>query len=162
MSSARMNSEQEMLHHVNRWRKARGYESFDGETPAIKRDLRSSILVSEKLIRCTADRCSSPGICVLELQPFCLHHFITCCFERLRLCSVSWCVNPRSANTESYDAFIRECIMKTARLLQDDIEVDPVRRSHLLDVFLWASELAVKRNVSAPEADEPLSFGAGA
>ena len=75
---------------------------------------------------------------------------------------MSWCVNPRSANTESYDAFIRECIMKTAHLLQDDVDVDPVRRSHLLDVFLWASELAVKRNVSAPEEDEPLRLGAGA
>lgn len=40
--------------------------------------------------------------------------------------------------------------MKTANLLQNTSDVDPVRRSHLLDVFLWASELAVKRSMSAP------------
>ena len=38
--------------------------------------------------------------------------------------------------------------MKTANLLREGTDVDPVRRSHLLDVFLWASELAVKRSLS--------------
>ena len=138
-----------MLHQVERWRAVGGYDGLGDVPSVVKRDLRGSSLVSEKSMHCTAERCSSRGVCVLELQPFCLHHFITCCFERLRLCSISWCVNPRSANTESYDAFVRECILKTASLLQEGTDVDPVRRSHLVDVFLWASELAVKRNVSA-------------
>jgi hypothetical protein len=145
-----MNSEQETHYRVERRGSVRGYDGLGEAKPDKKRNLRGSIFVTERSIRCTAERCSSPGVCVLELQPFCLHHFITCCFERLRLCSVSWCVNPRSANTESYDSFIRECIMKTANLLQEGTDVDPVRRSHLLDVFLWASELAVKRSTSWP------------
>jgi hypothetical protein len=146
-----MNSEQDMLHQVERWRTVRGYDGLGEGLSVAKRD---SSFVSGKSVQCTAERCSSRSVCVLELQPFCLHHFITCCFERLRLCSISWCLNLRSASTESYDAFIRECIMKTANLLQESADVDPVRRSHLLDVFLWASELAVKRSISAT-AEEP-------
>jgi len=145
-----MNSEQDTLHQVERRGSVRGYDSHGGDASVSKRELRSTNFLSGRSIRCTAERCSSQGVCVLELQPFCLHHFITCCFERLRLCSVSWCLNPRSTTTESYDAFIRECIMKTANLLQEGTDVDPVRRSHLLDVFLWASELAVKRSMSVP------------
>jgi hypothetical protein len=145
-----MNSEQNLPHPIERRSSVRGYDGLGEDASVTKRDLRRSNFVSERSIRCTAERCSSRGICVLELQPFCLHHFITCCFERLRLCSLSWCVNPRSATTESYDAFIRECIMKTANLLQEGADVDPVRRSHLLDVFLWASELAVKRSSFVP------------
>ena len=145
-----MNTEQDAMHLVERRKSVRGYDGPGEDTSAVKRDLQDPNFVSGRSIRCTAERCSSRGVYVLELQPFCIHHFITCCFERLRLCSISWSHNPRSATTEAYDAFIRECIMKTASLLQDGTDVDPVRRSHLLDVFLWASELVVKRGVSEP------------
>ena len=145
-----MNSEQDAVHPIERRGSARGYDGLNDEISISKRDLRDSIFAGERSIRCTAERCPSRGICVLELQPFCVHHFITCCFERLRLCSLSWCLNPRSATTESYDAFIRECVMKTANLLREGTDVDPVRRSHLFDVFLWASELAVKRSLLVP------------
>src|SRR5579864_8300346 len=140
-----MNSEQRALHPIERRSSVRSYDGLREDGSVSRGDLQGPIIVRERWVRCTAERCSSRGICVLELQPFCVHHFITCCFERLRLCSLSWCLNPRSATTESYDAFIRECIMKTANLLREGSDVDPVRRSHLLDVFLWASELAVKR-----------------
>jgi hypothetical protein len=156
-----MNSEQNAIYPVERRSSVRGYEGLGEDTSATKQDLRGSNFAGEKSIRCTAERCSSRGICVLELQPFCLHHFITCCFERLRLCSLSWCLNPRSVTTESNDAFIRECIMKTANLLREDTDVDPVRRSHLLDVFLWASELAVKRSLAVPGDAAPQHPGIG-
>lgn len=143
-----MSSEQGVVRRAERRSSDRDYDNFHEETPVIKRDSRGSIFVGERSIRCIAEHCTRPGVCVLELQPFCIHHFITCCFERLRLCSVSWCLNPQSKATESYDSFIRECIMRTANLLQEGAHVDPVRRSHLLDVFLWASELAIKRNSS--------------
>jgi hypothetical protein len=152
MNVARMNSEQDALHPVERRRVFRCFDGLDEDPSVTKQDLRDSNSISERAIQCTAARCSSRGICVLELQPFCLHHFITCCFERLRLCSVSWCLYPHSATTESYDAFIRECIMKTASLLREGADVDPARRRHLLEVFLWASELAVKRSLSVSEA----------
>lgn len=148
MNAARMSSGQEALYPVERRRAVRGFDGLDEDTLVPERDLRDSNFISERSIRCTAERCSSRGVCVLELQPFCLHHFITCCFERLRLCSISWCLYPNSATTASYDAFIRECIMKTANLLQEGTDVDPARRGHLVEVFLWASELAVKRSVS--------------
>lgn len=156
MNDARLNSEQNALHSVERRRAVRGYDGHAEETSIARRDLRDSSFIGGRSIQCTAERCSSSGICVLELQPFCLHHFITCCFERLRLCSISCCLYPNSTTTASYDAFIRECIVKTANLLQEGTDVDAVRRSHLLDVFLWASELAVKRNVSAP-AEAPAA-----
>jgi hypothetical protein len=145
-----MNSEQDLLHLSGLQDSVRGYDGLGEDASISKRDLRGSSFVSGRSIRCTAEHCSSSGVCVLELQPFCLHHFIMCCFERLRLCSVSWCLNPGGSTNESYDAFIRECITKTANLLQDGTNVDPVRRSHLLDVFLWASELAVKLSLLAP------------
>ena len=149
MNDVRTNSEQEAPHPAEWQRTVRSYNGLGEETSIAKRDPQHSNLANEKSIRCTAERCSSAGVCVLELQPFCIHHFITCCFERLRLCSISWCLYPQSATTASYDAFIRECIMKTASLLQEGASVDAVRRSHLVDVFLWASELAVKRSLSA-------------
>jgi hypothetical protein len=154
MNAARTNSEPDALHPVKQWREIPADEDRDEiachETPASQQVQPHSTLASEKSAPCTAERCSSPGICVLELQPFCLHHFITCCFERLKLCTVSWCLYPHSATTESYDAFIRECIMTTASLLREGADVEPTRRRHLLEVFLWASELAIKRTVPAP------------
>ena len=148
MNCVAMNSEQDALHSVERRRTVRAYDGLGEEISIPHCDPQDSNFTTEKSIRCTAKRCSSSGVCVLELQPFCLHHFITCCFERLRLCSISWCLYPNSATTAAYDPFIRECIIKTANLLQEGSGVDPVRRSHLLDVFLWASELAVKRSLS--------------
>jgi hypothetical protein len=149
MDAAGMDSEQKPLHPVEPSRPVRGYEALNNNNSVAKQDQQDSNLISERSFQCTAERCSSRGAYVLELQPFCLHHFITCCFERLRLCSISWCLYPNSATTASYDAFIRECIMKTSNLLQEGTDVDAVRRRHLVEVFLWASELAVKRNVSA-------------
>jgi hypothetical protein len=149
MNSAEMSSEQGAPLPVERRRTVRIYddraEISREDTSLAQRDPQHSNFITDRSIQCTAARCSSHGIFVLELQPFCLHHFITCCYERLRLCSISWCLYPNSATTAAYDAFIRECIMKTANLLQEGPGVDPVRRSHLLDVFLWASEIAVKR-----------------
>jgi hypothetical protein len=160
-----MNAEQNAHYPAERRRAARDFDGHSEitcqDSPASSIDLRDTNFANGKLIRCTAERCSSRGVCILELQPFCLHHFITCCFERLRLCSVSWCVNPRSATTESYDAFIRECVMKTASLLQDGTDVDPVRRSHLLEVFLWASELAVKRSASVYAGGSSITSSTG-
>jgi hypothetical protein len=148
MNNAEMNSDQNPIHPAERRRMVRAYDGLGEEISIPHCDPQHANFTNEKSIHCTAKRCSSSGVCVLELQPFCLHHFITCCFERLRLCSISWCLYPNSATTAAYDPFIRECIVKTANLLQEGSGVDPVRRSHLLDVFLWASELAVKRNVT--------------
>jgi hypothetical protein len=155
MNDAAMNSEHDAIHPAEWQRTVRSYNGLGEERSVNKRDLRDSNVVSGRSASCTAERCASSGVCLLELQPFCLHHFITCCFERLRLCSLSWCLYPHSAATASYDAFIRECIMTTAKLLQEGTGIDAVRRSHLVDVFLWASELAVKRTLSA--SAEPMS-----
>lgn len=112
------------------------------------RDSPRTIHVSGESIACTAGYCSNRRACTLGHQRLCVHHFITHCFDRLRHCSVSWCLNPRDEPFESSDAFIHECILESTKVLQRNTDLDAVRRGHLLDVFLWASELAIKRGAS--------------
>jgi hypothetical protein len=112
------------------------------------RDSPRTIHVTGESIACTAGYCSNRRACALGQQRLCVHHFITHCFDRLRHCSVSWCLNPLDEPFESSDAFIHECILESAKVLQRSTDIDPVRRGHLLDVFLWASELAIKRGGS--------------
>jgi len=114
----------------------------------IDRDSPRTIHVTGESMTCTAGYCSSRRACALGAQRLCIHHFITHCFDRLRHCSVSWCLNPHDEPFESSDAFIHECILESAKVLQRSTDIDPVRRAHLLDVFLWASELAIKRGAT--------------
>jgi hypothetical protein len=94
--------------------------------------------------KCSAENCTTQAVGILAGQHLCVHHFFVQCFEGLRVRSVSWCVGRASPASESADAFVRECILETAQLLQRHPEIDHVRRGHLVDVFLWASELAIK------------------
>jgi hypothetical protein len=118
-------------------------EAFETVSPTDP-DIRCEIYVSREPGQCVAGHCSNRGTCALGRRGLCVHHFITHSFERLRYFSVSWCLNPAGEMFGSSDVFIRECILETAKLLQPDSDIDPVRRGHLLDVFLWASELAIK------------------
>lgn len=122
-------------------------EIFETMTPTDP-EIRRSIHVSGEPGRCADGRCSYTGTCVLGQRRLCVHHFITHSFERLRYYSISWCLNPDAEMGGSSGAFIRECILETAKLLQPGTDIDPVRRGHLLDVFLWASELATKHTAS--------------
>jgi hypothetical protein len=112
------------------------------------RDSARTISVSGEPIRCAVEDCSNHGDCTLRRKHLCVHHFITYCFVGLRDCTVSRCLNATGETLESCDALVRECILETAKVLQRTAEIDRVRRGHLLDVLLWATELAAKRSGS--------------
>jgi hypothetical protein len=101
--------------------------------------------VSAEAIGCSVENCSNRGAGTFGHRIFCVHHFTLRCFEGLRDCTVSWCLNEPEEALKSCDAFVRECILETSKVLQGSSDIDRVRRGHLLDVLLWASELATKR-----------------
>ena len=113
-----------------------------------ERVILRSAHVSAEPIPCSVENCSNSGAGTFGRRIFCVHHFTLRCFEGLRDCTVSWCLNEPEEALNSCDAFVRECILETSKVLQASTGIDRVRRGHLLDVLLWASELATKRRRS--------------
>src|SRR5882724_3702699 len=124
-------------------------DALSEDKPRTDRDSKSTVYASAEPNGCGADNCAKRGVGVLALQRLCIHHFIVRCFEGLRVCGVPGRLDRTEATSESTDTFVRECILETVKLLQNCPEIDHVRRGHLVDVFLWASELAVKRCADA-------------
>ena len=118
------------------------------DTQLNDRDILRSPYVSGEPIRCSVENCSNRSAGTFGRRTFCIHHFTLRCFEGLRDCTVSWCLNEPEEALKSCDAFVRECILETSKVLQGSAEIDRVRRGHLLDVLLWATELATKRRRS--------------
>jgi hypothetical protein len=114
-----------------------------------------------KPIRCNLEHCGLPAVASLtatqvptRAQFFCLPHFIEHCYEALRGCNPSQFPSPDSAAFESENRFLDECAEQAALLVCPLRGFDNLDRARLFDIFLWASELTVKRAVFAPSRAE--------
>jgi len=85
---------------------------------------------------------------------YCLPHFIEHCYEALRRCKPSQFPSPDSAAFESENRFLEECAEQAALLVCPLRGFDNLDRARLFDIFLWASELSVRRAVFAPSRAE--------
>ncbi len=142
-----MSAKRDTDHLVERQSLMPRIEPANENTPHAAQDMRHPYYLSRETVRCAAEHCSMQGICWLDRRGLCVHHFYTQCFERLSRCNVFPCLDSTEAVSESSNAFLRECVLETANLLQQITNIDHAQRAHLLDIFLWASELAVKRSV---------------
>jgi hypothetical protein len=115
-----------------------------------------------KPIRCDVEHCGMPAVASLTASPenrtrarfFCLPHFIEHSYEALRRCKPSQFPSPDSAAFESENRFLEECAEQAALLVCPLRGFDNLDRARLFDIFLWASELSVKRAVFAPSRAE--------
>ncbi len=115
-----------------------------------------------KPLHCDLEHCGLPAVASLTAGPenqtrtrfLCLPHFIEHCYEALRRCRPSQFPSPDSAAFESENRFLEECAEQAAVLVCPLRGFDNLDRARLFDIFLWASELSVKRAVFAPSRAE--------
>ena len=81
----------------------------------------------------------------VELQFFCVDHFISYCYERLPQCRPSPFADEKEETTESSDRFLQQCADQAASLLRPLRGLDNLHRARLFDILLWASELSTAR-----------------
>jgi len=113
-------------------------------------------------IHCDVEHCGLPAVASLTASPesrtrarfFCLPHFIEHCYEALRRCKPSQFPSPDSAAFESENRFLEECAEQSALLVCPLRGFDNLDRARLFDIFLWATELSVKRAVFTPSPAE--------
>jgi hypothetical protein len=123
-----------------------------------------------KPIHCDVEHCGLPAVAPLTATSesrtrarfFCLPHFIEHCYEALRRCKPSQFPSPDSAAFESENRFLEECAEQAALLVCPLRGFDNLDRARLFDIFLWASELSVKRAVFAPSRAEESQAGRSA
>jgi PilZ domain len=95
-----------------------------------------------------ANRCSTPGCdqrpcTVFELRQMCLEHFISTCYEKLEAVSKDRHVwSFEGPEWESASHSIQECAQRAGDLSQQKSEISNLERARLLDIVLWAAELA--------------------
>src|SRR5208282_25737 len=115
-----------------------------------------------KPIHCDVEHCGLPAVASLTANSetrtrarfYCLPHFIEHCYEALRRCKPSQFPSPDSAAFESENRFLEECAEQAALLVCPLRGFDNLDRARLFDIFLWASELSVRRAVFAPSRAE--------
>jgi hypothetical protein len=95
--------------------------------------------------QCSVKGCSRPGVAVIESHSFCREHFVSTCYERLET-STQRLRESRAedASDESLRQFVADCVRKTTDIAQQTEDLDNLERARLLDVLLWASEVAIR------------------
>jgi hypothetical protein len=120
-------------------------------------------LAKMKPVHCGVEHCGLPAVASLTADSegrrararfFCLPHFIEHCYEALRRCRTSQFPSPDSAAFESENHFLEECAEQAALLVCPLRGFENLDRARLFDIFLWASELSMKRAVFAPSRAE--------
>ena len=117
----------------------------DSFQPAEKMGQPASM--TNKWTRCDMDRCGRPAIGSLELKHLCLDHFISHCYKRLDQCGGITFADPDDDSAAPTDRFLQECIQQAADWVRPFRGLDNLDRVRLFDIFLWASELAAKREM---------------
>jgi hypothetical protein len=106
--------------------------------------------MSRKPIRCDTEQCGHPAMCTLDLQFFCVDHFIAHCYERLDQFSPAPFGRRDDESAEAGDWFLQQCSDQAANLLRPLRGLDNLDRARLFDILLWASELLSKRSAFLP------------
>ena len=94
--------------------------------------------------RCSIMLCERPGTATLDGVNFCSAHYIVTCFGRLRrYAELQQRGRLSEIGTESVRQFLRECVRQADRMEHSrDGDLSSEERVQLLDIILWATELA--------------------
>jgi hypothetical protein len=103
--------------------------------------------MTRKPIRCEAEPCGLPAMCLLELRFYCVHHFIAHSYEGLNQCDPFPFAEQNEAAANSRDRFLQQCSDQAANLLRPARGLDNLDRARLFDILLWSSELLSKREI---------------
>jgi hypothetical protein len=97
-----------------------------------------SFAVVRKIIRC--DECASrqAAVCSVELQFFCVSHFVDYCYRRLAEYERAL---SGGRGREAIRGFLRQCATQAAKLLLVGKELQNADRARLFDIMLWSNEL---------------------
>lgn len=119
-------------------------------------ELRKSHLLDGKQA-CSEDRCESPALIMLGTKPWCLHHFITRCYEWLD------CLDPlirrrifAQSETSRVQSMVKECSNRALLVSLRCEELTNLDRSRLLDILVRSSDLLFQLRV--PRNEFPLLF----
>jgi hypothetical protein len=102
--------------------------------------------MTRKPIRCDMGQCGRPAMCTLDLQFFCVDHFIVHCYELLDQFSPAPFARQNDESSDATDRFLQQCSDQAANLLRPLRGLDNLDRARLFDILLWASELLSKRS----------------
>ncbi len=101
----------------------------------------------KKWIRCDTQHCGNPAVGLLALRFFCIGHFISHCYEKLERCNSNPLNDADAVTSLAVDRFLQQCMAQAGELVRPTRGFDNLDRARLFDIFLWASDLVVKRSV---------------
>ena len=107
---------------------------------------------SGKSKTCAETGCSQHAILLLDKRSFCAEHLASHCYSRLQECEQGEATpfSATEAAISSDTVFLDECRTKLASLLVVYTRLTNIERARLLDILLWASELAEKQGERRP------------
>jgi len=92
---------------------------------------------------CSTAGCSDPATVQLELQRFCIPHFIGAAYDRLDECGRAVADHQfQESSAEATWVLLVECIERAADLTQNAETLDNLQRARLLDILLRSAELS--------------------
>jgi hypothetical protein len=114
-----------------------------------------SFAVVRKIIRC--DECASrqAAVCSVELQFFCVSHFVDYCYRRLAEYERAL---SGGRGREAIRGFLRQCATQAAKLLLVGKELQNADRARLFDIMLWSNELFYGSASKFQAGSEQASF----
>lgn len=99
--------------------------------------------LSGELIACESSECSTRAVSWFDLRHLCLEHLVLYCYARLEICQQE-CTRRYMLDSNSLEIwarFLDECTQKILVLLLKSNGLQNSDRAHLIDIFLWATEL---------------------
>ncbi len=100
---------------------------------------------------CEVELCKQPAVTSLLSQQFCLAHFIAHCYQRLDHCSLARSRPPGDFQGDaSLRHFLEECSRRAVDICFSAEDLDNVKRSQLLDILLWAADVASECSIPSP------------
>lgn len=98
--------------------------------------------------KCSLDSCPNPVVICYSQQEFCLHHFLSRCYDDLNRFDVRANGSEVShSGPPALKAFVEECSRCALEVSLQCQNLDNLQRGRLLDILLWASELLPKTSV---------------
>src|SRR2546423_14340720 len=92
---------------------------------------------------CSASSCSDLAVTFFAGQDLCLNHFVSRCYEDLdKLDTRGRRPGQSYSEAASTKSFIEECSRKALEVSLGCQHLDNLQRGRLLDILLWAGELA--------------------
>lgn len=107
--------------------------------------------------KCGLDSCPDSAVTYFAQRDFCLHHFVSYCYEELdRLDARRNAPQADYSESAALKAFVEECSQCALEVSLKCEHLDNLQRARLLDILLWAGELLPKASANARSTGESV------